>query len=40
MFLETGNVLRKKGSRRLTERSVENIEEGEQRIIADINPRS
>jgi hypothetical protein len=37
MFLETGSVLRKKGSRRKTKRSVENIEEGEQRIIAEIN---
>jgi hypothetical protein len=40
MFLETGSVLRKKGSRRPTERSAENIEEGEQRIIAEINPRN
>jgi hypothetical protein len=32
MFLETGSVLRKKGSRRPTKRSAENIEEGEQRI--------
>jgi hypothetical protein len=29
MFLDTGNVLRKKGSRRLTKRSAENIEEVE-----------
>jgi hypothetical protein len=40
MFLETGSVLRKKGSRRATKRSGENIEEGEQRIIAEINPRN
>jgi hypothetical protein len=40
MFLETGIVLRKKGSRRPTKRSAENIEEGEQRIIAEINPRN
>jgi hypothetical protein len=40
MFLETGSVLRKKGSRRPTKRSVENIEEGEQRIIPEINPRN
>jgi hypothetical protein len=39
MFLETGSVLRKKGSKRPTKRSAENIEEGEQRIIAEINPR-
>jgi hypothetical protein len=39
-YLETGSVLRKKGSRRSTKRSAENIEEGEQRIIADINPRN
>jgi hypothetical protein len=39
MFLETGSVLREKGSRRPTKRSAENIEEGEQRIIAEINPR-
>jgi hypothetical protein len=32
MFLETGTVLRKKGSRRPTKRSAENIEEVEQRI--------
>jgi hypothetical protein len=38
MFLETGSVLRKKGSRRPTKRSAENIEESEQRIIAEINP--
>jgi hypothetical protein len=30
----------KKGSRRPTKRSAENIEEGEQRIIAEINPRN
>jgi hypothetical protein len=35
MFLETG-----KGSTRTTKRSAENIEEGEQRIIAEINPRN
>jgi hypothetical protein len=35
MFLETGSVLRKKGSRRLTKRSAKNIAEGEIRIIAD-----
>jgi hypothetical protein len=40
MFLETGSVLRKKSSRRPTKRSSENIEEGEQRIIAEINPRN
>jgi hypothetical protein len=40
MFLETGSVLRKKGSRRPTKRSAENIEEGAQRIIAEINPRN
>jgi hypothetical protein len=40
MFLGTGSVLRKKGSRRPTKRSAENIEEGEQRIIAEINPRN
>jgi hypothetical protein len=40
MFLETGSVLRKKGSRRPTKRSAENIEEGEQRMIAEINPRN
>jgi hypothetical protein len=38
MFLETGSVLRKKG--RPTKRSAENIEEGEQRIIAEIIPRN
>jgi hypothetical protein len=37
MFLETGSVLRKKGSRRPTKRSAENIQEGEQRIIVEIN---
>jgi phosphate uptake regulator len=36
MFLETGSVLRKKGSRRPTKRSAENIEESEQRIIAGL----
>jgi hypothetical protein len=40
MFLETGSALRQKGSRRPTKRSAENIEEGEQRIIAEINPRN
>jgi hypothetical protein len=40
MFLETGRVLRKKGSRRPTKRSAENIEESQQRIIAEIHPRS
>jgi hypothetical protein len=40
MFLETGSVSRKKGSTRTTKRSAENIEEGEQRIIAEINPRN
>jgi hypothetical protein len=39
MFLETGCVLRKKGTRRPTKRSAENIEKGEHRIIAEINPR-
>jgi hypothetical protein len=40
MFLETRSVLHKKGSRRPTKRSAENIEEGEQIIIAEINPRN
>jgi hypothetical protein len=40
MFLETGSVLRKKGSRRPTKRSAENIEKGEQRIIGEISPRN
>jgi hypothetical protein len=40
MFLETGSVLRKKGSRRPTKRSAENIEEGAQRIIEEINLRN
>jgi hypothetical protein len=40
MFFETGSVLRKKGSRRPTKRSAENIEEGERRMIAEINPRN
>jgi hypothetical protein len=40
MFLETDSVLRKKGSRRPTKKSAKNIEEGEQRIIAEINPRN
>jgi hypothetical protein len=30
----------KKGSKRPTKRSAENIEEGAQRIIAEINPRN
>jgi hypothetical protein len=38
MFLETGSVLRKKG--RPTKSSAENIEEGEQTTIAEINPRN
>jgi hypothetical protein len=33
MFLETSSVLRKKGSRRPTKRSAENIEKVEQRIV-------
>jgi hypothetical protein len=40
MFLETVSVLPKKGSRRLTKRSAENIKEGEQRIVAEINLRN
>jgi hypothetical protein len=40
MFLETVSVLPKKGSRRLTKKSAENIEECEQKIIAEINPRN
>jgi hypothetical protein len=40
MFLETGSVLRKKGSRRPTKRSAGNIKENEQIIIAEINPRN
>jgi hypothetical protein len=40
MFLETGSVLRKKVSRGPTKRSAENVEKGEQRIIAEINPRN
>jgi hypothetical protein len=40
MFLETGSILRKKGTGRPTKRSAENIEESEQRIIAEINPRN
>jgi ribosomal protein L20A (L18A) len=39
MFLETGCVLCKKGSRRRTKRSAENIEEVEQRI-AEISDKS
>jgi hypothetical protein len=37
MFLETGSVLRKKGSGRPTKRTVENIEEVEQRIAETLN---
>ncbi|CAH1378288.1 unnamed protein product [Tenebrio molitor] len=37
MFLETGSVLRKKGTRRLTKRTAENIEEVEQRIAETPN---
>jgi transposase len=37
MFLETGSVLRKKGSGRLTKRTAENIEEVEQRIAETPN---
>jgi hypothetical protein len=40
MFLETGSVLRKKDSRRPTKTSAENIENGEQKIIAEINTRN
>jgi hypothetical protein len=40
MRLETGSVLRKNGSGRPTKKTTENIEEGEQRIIAEINPRN
>jgi hypothetical protein len=40
IFLEMGSVLRKKGSGRPTKRSAKNIEEDEQRIIAEINPRN
>jgi hypothetical protein len=40
MFLETDSILRKKDSRRPTKRSPENIEESEQRMIAEINPRN
>jgi hypothetical protein len=40
MFLKKGSVCAKKGSRRPTKRSAEKIEEGEQRIIAEINPRN
>jgi hypothetical protein len=40
MFLERGSVLRKKGNRRPTKRSAENIAEGKERIIAEINPRN
>jgi hypothetical protein len=39
MFLETSSVLHKKSSTLPAKRSAENIEEGEQRIIAEINPR-
>jgi hypothetical protein len=37
MFLETGSVLRKKGSGRPTKRTAENIEEVEQRIAETPN---
>jgi hypothetical protein len=37
MFLETGSVLRKKCSGRLTKRTAENIEEVEQRIAETPN---
>jgi hypothetical protein len=37
MFLETGSVLRKKGTGRLTKRTAENIEEVEQRIAETPN---
>jgi hypothetical protein len=37
MFLETGSVLRKKGSGQLTKRTAENIEEVEQRIAETPN---
>jgi hypothetical protein len=37
MFLETGNVLRKKGGGRPTKRTVENIEEVEQKIAETPN---
>jgi hypothetical protein len=37
MFLETGSVLRKKGTRRLTKRTAENIEEVEQTIAETAN---
>jgi hypothetical protein len=39
MFLETGSVLRKKGSGRPIKRTAENIEEFEQRI-GEINLRN
>jgi hypothetical protein len=39
MSLETGSVLRKKGTRRSTKRTAENIEEVQQRIAeTEINP--
>jgi hypothetical protein len=37
MSLETGSVLRKKGTRRPTKRTAENIEEVEQRIAETAN---
>jgi hypothetical protein len=37
MFLETGSVLRKKGNRRPTKRTAENIEKVEQRIAETPN---
>jgi hypothetical protein len=37
MFLETGSVLRKKGNGRPTKRTVENIEEVEERIAETLN---
>jgi hypothetical protein len=37
MFLETGSVLRKKGSGRPTKRTAKNIEEIEQRIVKTPN---
>jgi hypothetical protein len=40
MFLETGSILRKKGSGRLTKRTAENIEEVEQRIAEIPNKSS
>jgi hypothetical protein len=37
MSLETGSVLRKKGTRRLTKRTAENIEQVQQRIAETAN---